>query len=263
MLTRTMAVAGLFYPADPNELGELVERLLAHVTTQTTKQPKALIVPHAGYIYSGYTAAFAYHTLTAYSDSIRRVVLVGLSHRVPFHGGIAVSPVQQFQTPLGNVPVDMDAIKTLQKSKQVVESEEAHRLEHSLEVQLPFLQKVLPSFELIPLATGDCTPEEVANCLSEYWEDDSTLVIISSDLSHFHTYEEATKIDKATCDQILAKKTTLKPEQACGCQGINGLLTCIKNHPYDIELLDYRNSGDTAGSKERVVGYGAFAIYAK
>jgi len=263
MLTRPAAVAGQFYPADPLSLNQQLDTLLEEGEHATPVQapPKALIVPHAGYIYSGQTAAIAYQRLRAYSSRFKRVVLLGLSHRVPFRG-IATTTAERFSTPLGDTVIDRKTIAKLISEKTVIALDEAHRWEHSLEVQLPFLQRVLQKFELIPLATGTCSVEDAAACLGSLWDDDNTLILISSDLSHFHPYDEACEIDQNTCQRILKKATNLVGEEACGFRGINGLLHYLRDKPYHIEMLDYRNSGDTAGDRERVVGYSAFAVYA-
>lgn len=272
--TRAASVAGRFYPLEPEVLRYQVSQYLqserpatsSNTTTETTsetkapKRPKALIVPHAGYVFSGLTAGIAYQTLKHFSDSIRKVVLLGLSHRIPFRG-IAAPKTHYFATPLGEVTLDRKTIDRLVKQNIISEYDDAHQLEHSLEVQLPFLQEMLSDFSLIPLATGQCSAEEVARCLEYLWGGDDTLILISSDLSHFHPYEEAQHIDHDTCDLILKKFSQLNGDQACGCRGINGLLHFIEERDYEVTLLDYRNSGDTAGDKDRVVGYGSFAVY--
>lgn len=262
MLTRTAAVAGQFYPADPASLNQKLDEFLRASETDSLGQiqPKALIVPHAGYIYSGLTAAIAYQTLIPFKDNINRVVLLGPSHRMAFYG-MATASASLFSTPLGNIAVDRLAIESMKKQHYFSELDEAHRWEHSLEVQLPFLQKVLGNFELIPLAAGHCPPDEASHCLKHLWGDEHTLIVISTDLSHFHPYLEAQAIDQATCMRILQKDTQIVASQACGYCGLNGLLHTIQGRKYRIELLDYCNSGDTSGDMKRVVGYGAFAIY--
>ncbi|SMF65824.1 hypothetical protein SAMN02745866_04232 [Alteromonadaceae bacterium Bs31] len=262
MSTRPAAVAGTFYPEDPNELSLQIEALLAQNKRALAEPcaPKALIVPHAGYLYSGPTAAIAYNTLLKFKHKISRVVILGLSHRVPFRG-IAASSASYFTTPLGAVAVDTKSIKGLKEKALVTELDSAHSSEHSLEVQLPFLQKILAQFTLVPLVTGQCDVREVALCLEEFWNDEQTLLLVSSDLSHFHDYREACSIDKKTCQLVQQQYFHLNGDQACGSYGVNGLLYLLASKKARIEILDYRNSGDTAGDKQRVVGYGAFAVY--
>jgi AmmeMemoRadiSam system protein B len=224
--------------------------------------PKALIVPHAGYIYSGPIAASAYARLVPGRSLIRRVVLLGPVHRVPIRG-LALPGADSFVTPLGAVTVDAEAAARLHAMPQVVESEPAHSLEHSLEVQLPFLQTILEEFTLVPLVVGDASPSEVAEVIERLWGGPETLIVVSSDLSHYHRYERAAEIDSSTVDDILALADTLDHEQACGATPINGFALCARRHGLKPELLDLRNSGDTAGEKSRVVGYAAFAFARK
>jgi MEMO1 family protein len=261
---RPAAVAGMFYPGAPRALADSVRTLMARVPPPSGKgaragPPKALIVPHAGYIYSGAIAAAAYSRVAPLRSAIRRVVLLGPVHRVPVRG-LALPGADRFATPLGEVDIDADAIERLGALPQVCESEPAHSLEHSLEVQLPFLQTVLEEFKLVPLAVGDASPAEVAEAIETVWGGPETLIVVSSDLSHYHRYDEATDIDRATADDILARKCTLDHEQACGATPINGLALCARRHDLEPELIDLRNSGDTAGDKSRVVGYAAFAF---
>jgi AmmeMemoRadiSam system protein B len=224
--------------------------------------PKALIVPHAGYIYSGPIAASAYARLVPGRSLIRRVVLLGPVHRLPIRG-LALPGADSFVTPLGAVAVDAEAAARLRAMPQVRESEAAHSLEHSLEVQLPFLQTMLEDFTLVPLAVGDASPSEVAEVIERLWGGPETLIVVSSDLSHYHPYERAAQIDSSTVDDILALADTLDHEQACGATPINGFALCARRHGLEPELLDLRNSGDTAGEKSRVVGYAAFAFARK
>jgi AmmeMemoRadiSam system protein B len=221
--------------------------------------PKALIVPHAGYVYSGPIAASAYARLLPGRSVIRRVVLLGPVHRVPIRG-LALPGADSFVTPLGAVAVDAEAAAHLRALPQVCESEAAHSLEHSLEVQLPFLQTILEEFTLVPLAVGDASPSEVAEVIERVWGGPETLIVVSSDLSHYHPYDEATEIDRSTADDILSLADTLDHEQACGATPINGFALCARRHGLKPELIDLRNSGDTAGEKSRVVGYAAFAF---
>ncbi len=256
---REPAVAGLFYEGDPARLRESVDAMLATAAGGAT--PKAIIVPHAGHIYSGPIAASAYALLRDAADTIRRVVLLGPSHRVGFLG-LADSGVEAFRTPLGDIPLDRQAIDAIEALPQVHHLDQAHQLEHSLEVQLPFLQRVLGEFSLVPLVVGDAAPDEVAEVLGRLWGGPETLIVISTDLSHYHHYDEARRLDGATAGAI----TALRPEaigydDACGRNPLNGLLRLARERGLRIEQLDLRNSGDTAGDKDRVVGYGAFALY--
>ena len=257
MDSRPPAVAGLFYPAEAAALRDAVDRLLARARTGPPTAPKALIVPHAGYVYSGPTAATAYATLAPIATGIRRVVLLGPAHRA-YISGLALPGVRGFQTPLGTVAIDAEAVAIARALPHVIESAHAHAGEHSLEVQLPFLQRVLPAFELVPFVVGDATPAMVATVLDALWGGDETLIVVSSDLSHYHRYHEAQAIDRATADTILAGDAELYHEQACGATPINGLLAAALTRGLVPELIDLRNSGDTAGDRGRVVGYAAF-----
>src|SRR6266851_3407557 len=266
MLTvRPAAVAGLFYPGAPPALRLSVRALLdaaPRPAATGAEWPKALIVPHAGYIYSGPIAASAYARLGPGRSLIRRVVLLGPVHRVPIRG-LALPGADSFVTPLGAVAVDAEVVARLHAMPQVGESEAAHSLEHSLEVQLPFLQTILEEFTLVPLAVGDASPLEVAEVIERVWGGPETLIVVSSDLSHYHPYEQAVEIDSSTVDDILALADTLDHQQACGATPINGFALCARRHGLKPELLDLRNSGDTAGEKSRVVGYAAFAFARK
>jgi AmmeMemoRadiSam system protein B len=257
---RPPAVAGLFYPASPTELSAMVDGFLASAASRPAGKPKAIIVPHAGYIYSGPIAATAYHQLVPLRDAISRVVLLGPSHRVGFLG-LAVSSANIFRTPLGDIPLDRDLCERLATLPQVHRLDEAHTLEHSLEVQLPFLQRVLTSFKLVPLVVGESTSEEVAEVLEMAWGGDETLIVISSDLSHYHSYNVAQRMDQETSHAI----ETLQPEAigfdgACGRNPVKGLLQVAQRKGLTPHTLDLRNSGDTAGSHDSVVGYGAWSF---
>jgi AmmeMemoRadiSam system protein B len=222
--SRPPAVAGLFYPDDAHELRAVVSGYLRqHSSAAAVAPPKALIVPHAGYIYSGGIAAAAYATVASLRQVIRRIVLIGPSHRV-YLRGMAVPAAGSFATPLGNVAIDQTLKASLLQSGAVSESDTPHAQEHSLEVQLPFLQLSFDNFTLLPIVLGAVAPEQVAAALAQVWGDAATLVLVSSDLSHYHPYTQARQIDAATIAAILRRETTLAGEQACGAVGINGLL---------------------------------------
>lgn len=259
---RPAAVAGMFYPAAPRELAGEVDDLLGHSAGADFAPgfPKALIVPHAGYVYSGGIAAEAYDRLRPARGIVRRVVLLGPCHRVPVRG-LALPGAAAFDTPLGRVPVDRSATEALAGLPQVVVSDAVHAEEHALEVQLPFLQRVLGEFSLVPLAVGSATASEVAAVIEKLWGGEETLIVISSDLSHYHPYDEACAIDRATARAILEFDAGIDHEQACGATPVAGLLLAARRRGLNIELLDLRNSGDTAGGRGRVVGYGAFALW--
>jgi hypothetical protein len=260
MRIREPAVAGMFYPAEPEDLSAMVKTMLRHAKVpETDISPKALIAPHAGYIYSGPTAGYAYALLGRDRDAIRRIVLLGPVHRVPVRG-LALPDADAFTTPLGTVPLDKDGMQSIADLPQVVTSKAAHAMEHSLEVHIPFLQETLDDFTLIPLAVGDATPEEVAEVLDRLWGGDETRIVISSDLSHYLPYDMAKRVDEQTARAILDLRWPIRHEQACGATPINGLLASTKGHGLEAHLLDLRNSGDTAGDKSQVVGYGAFAF---
>ncbi|MDX8408147.1 MAG: AmmeMemoRadiSam system protein B [Mariprofundaceae bacterium] len=258
MSVRPAAVAGQFYPQDTDELRAMIRALLAdcHVDIH---QPKALIAPHAGYIYSGLTAAHAYATLNG--ARIKRVVLLGPAHRVPFYG-LSLPDADAFATPLGQVPLDQQLMEKALALPDVSVNAQAHAMEHSLEVQIPFLQEVLDDFTLVPLCVGAVDIGSVAAVINHLWGGDETLIVISSDLSHFHPYAEARDIDQHSLTRMLAMQPELNHEQACGATPVNGLLLAAASHPLTPHLLDYRNSGDTAGDKQSVVGYPAIAFCA-
>ena len=255
---RPPAVAGMFYPGDAATLRRDVRALLAEAAPAPL-HAKAIIAPHAGYIYSGAVAAHAYALLGARADSIRRVVLLGPVHRV-WVPGLALPGADAFDTPLGRVRVDAQAVAAIADLPQVDVRPDAHALEHSLEVQLPFLQSVLRDFTLVPLAVGGASPAQVAEVLDRLWGGDETLIVVSSDLSHFLGYDAARQVDADTCAAILALDTHLVGEQACGAHPVNGLLLAARRRGLTPHLLDRRNSGDTAGDRHRVVGYAAFAF---
>jgi AmmeMemoRadiSam system protein B len=255
---RPAAVAGAFYPGDAGVLHSSVASMLAYPALSDI-QPKALIVPHAGYVYSGPIAASAYAALRKSAVVIRRVVLFGPAHRV-WVAGLAAPAADWFETPLGPVPVDREAISAVAHLPQVEISDAAHAYEHSLEVQLPFLQSVLDDFTLAPFVVGGASAAQVASVMETLWGGPETLIVVSSDLSHYLPYAEAQRIDRATADSILDRRPLARQEQACGATPINGLLEVARRKGLLPTLLDLRNSGDTAGDPTRVVGYGAFAF---
>jgi MEMO1 family protein len=264
MTVRQPAVAGLFYPGSGPELHRVVTALLQscggfEAPKIVLDPPFALIVPHAGYIYSGPVAARAYRLLAPVRARVSRVLLLGPAHFVPIRG-MAVPRAAAFLTPLGEVPVDRQAVSVASRLPGVIVSDRPHAEEHSLEVQLPFLQAVLGEFKLLPVVAGDCDPEQVAALIDAFWAA-GTVVVVSSDLSHFLSYENARELDQGTCKQILARQAGLRPEQACGATAINGLLRSRHARERMFELLDLRNSGDTAGDRQRVVGYAAFVLH--
>lgn len=258
-MNRRPAVAGLFYPDDPIELRTIVDRYLSDAEIES-KVPKAIIAPHAGYMYSGPIAASAYARLKQARGQIRRVVLIGPSHRVAFRG-LAVSRASCYTMPLGDVPVDLDAVESLLTLPFVEYIEQAHTREHSLEVHLPFLQETLGDFKLLPIVAGDASADQVSRALDLVWGGTETLVVISSDLSHYHDYLTAKKLDQRTSDLIVRMEyEKLSPEAACGKVPVSGLLKLLRQKSMSIRVVDLRNSGDTAGDKNRVVGYGAYVV---
>lgn len=255
---RKAAVAGQFYAGSTAELKREVDNLLDQSATEGPC-PKVLVAPHAGYVYSGPIAAAVYGRLRNATHPIERVVLLGPSHRVAFRG-IATSSATSFETPLGQVPLDREAIAKVEKLPWVAPGDAAHAGEHSLEVHLPFLQRCLAGFQLVPLVVGDAAPDQVAAAIDSLWGGPETLIVVSSDLSHFLPYEQAREKDAATCRQIEAQDPSLTGDQACGCRPLNGLLTVLKERGLRIERVVAKNSGDTAGSRDRVVGYGAWVV---
>jgi MEMO1 family protein len=263
MNIREAAVAGLFYPDDPAELRRQVLAFLAEtpVRPESASPPKALVAPHAGYRYSGPVAASAYAALGPAADLVRRVVLLGPSHRVPFRG-IATTSADAYRTPLGLVPVDRAAVAAILDLPGVTPLDLAHRPEHSLEVHLPFLQVLLHDFTLVPLVVGDAAPDTVAAVLDRLWGGRETLIVVSSDLSHYHDYQTARQLDAETCRAIeMLREDRLDPHRACGFHPLAGLLRAARARGLTLTTLDLRNSGDTAGPRSEVVGYGAWAVH--
>jgi len=260
MSKRAAAVAGYFYEADPGRLKNDVVHMLDAQDVEFRALPEALIVPHAGYVYSGSTAACAYKCLLLDPDQVKRVLLIGPAHRV-YVEGMAIPSVDYFVSPLGDIPLDRGALEQINSLAAVQVLDEAHREEHSLEVQLPFLQTVLKDFTLVPVVVGGAPPAAVAAVIDVLAAAPDTLVVISSDLSHFLTYDEAERIDADTCQRILQKSSKLRAEQACGAAAINGLMASAWSQHLQVSLLQACNSGDTAGQRDRVVGYAAFALH--
>ncbi|WP_259782805.1 AmmeMemoRadiSam system protein B [Aestuariispira ectoiniformans] len=261
---RPAAVAGQFYPGNPAELGGTINRFLAQADAshiQVGEPPKALIVPHAGYVFSGACAARAYATIAKVADKISRVILMGPCHRAAIHG-LATTSADAWETPLGQVEIDQRAIATLTNLDQVSVNDAAHQWEHSLEVHLPFLQRVLPNFRLVPFAVGNASNVDVAEVLETLWGGEETLIVISTDLSHYLSYEDARTIDNRTATAIEKLDwQAISQEQACGRVPVSGLLTCAKKHGLAIERVGFCNSGDTAGPRDRVVGYGSWILH--
>lgn len=262
MRARPPAVAGTFYPGSADRLRATVEALLADVPDASGPAPKALVAPHAGYVYSGPIAASAYARLRPARETIRRVILLGPAHRV-WVPGLATSGAPSFETPLGTIELDRAAIDAIERLPQVARDDRAHAPEHSLEVQLPFLQVVLERFTLVPLVVGGASAAQVEEVLAALWGGDETLVVVSSDLSHYLPYDVARELDGATGRAIVALDAgRVGEDQACGRVPLRGLLDYAVHHRLRAEQLDLRSSGDTAGSKDEVVGYGAFAFFA-
>jgi len=256
---RQPAVAGMFYPGEPTELRQMVDGFLRDAPS-AQQAPKAIIAPHAGYIYSGPVAATAYARLVAARDRIKRVVVLGPAHRVGFIG-LAATNADYFRTPLGDIEIDRAALDSIADLPQVHTLDEAHAMEHSLEVQLPFLQSVLEDFTLVPLVVGDATSEQVDEVLERLWGGSETLIVISSDLSHYHDYATAQRMDRETSEAIEQfDSDKIHYESACGRNGILGMLMAANHHHLQIKTIDLRNSGDTAGGRDQVVGYGAYVV---
>jgi AmmeMemoRadiSam system protein B len=263
---RRAAVAGRFYPASPAELRGTLAALLADARGEAAESaggartPKALIAPHAGYVFSGPVAASAYVRLASARDVVKRVVLLGPAHYA-YVRGLALPECDAFATPLGEVPLDRAATSTWAALPFVDVDERAHAREHCLEVQLPFLQHVLAEFTIVPAVVGDASAEEVAAALDAVWGGPETLIVISSDLSHYHDHATARRLDAATAHAIeRLAPAELDEESACGRVPIAGLLLAAARRKLSSRVLDLRNSGDTAGGRDAVVGYGAWAF---
>jgi MEMO1 family protein len=263
---RPAAVAGMFYPADPVELeamvrAELADAVARHLGSDDRPAPHALIVPHAGYVYSGPVAATAYARILSRRDEVTRVVLLGPNHRVPLRA-MALPDVDAFTTPLGTVPLDASACHDIESMSDVVVDDRPHAQEHSLEVHLPFLQVALgEGWSLVPVVVGQAPADSVAAILDRLWGGPETLVVISTDLSHFHDDTTAHLLDAATAADVVARHwRSVEPDRACGAFPLRGLLVEAERRQLPIELLDLRTSADTAGDPGRVVGYGAFSV---
>ncbi len=256
---RPPAVAGLFYPANKAQLAHTVHDFLSAAQPWSLAHIKALIVPHAGYLYSGAIAAAAYATLIPVAANIRRVILLGPTHRVAVRG-LALPGADAFSTPLGCVKIDSEAVKQIAHLPQVCTSAPVHAMEHALEVQLPFLQSILTDFTLLPLAVGTASPEEVAEVLEILWGGQETLIVISSDLSHYLPYETCQQVDHETAQTIINLQQPITHDRACGGTPVSGLILAARHHRLTAHLLDLRNSGDTAGTRDTVVGYASFAF---
>ena len=258
---RPPAVAGMFYPASPAALARHVDALLAGaVVAPEATPPLALVVPHAGTIYSGPIAASAYARLRPHASSIKRVVAFGPVHRVPVHGA-AVPAADAWATPLGEVPIDA-ALRIRAVARGATVDDRPHAPEHALEVQLPFLQRVLgEGFTFLPVAVSEISARATADLIGEFLGEKGTLVLVSSDLSHYHDLETARRLDRTTADAILAREPeNLSGEDACGYYPLRGLLDLARRKSLPVKLLDLRTSGDTAGDPASVVGYGAFEV---
>lgn len=272
-VVRKPAVAGLFYPDDSSVLKAQLDALFAGVPETPAAVPKAIIAPHAGYIYSGPVAASAYARLKPARRRIRRVVLLGPAHRVGFHG-LACSSAGYFESPLGRVPVDTEALAMIADLPQVLVLDKAHAQEHSLEVHLPFLQMIFEDFKLVPLVVGEAGPAEVGAVIERLWGGpvrrvatpnevvSQTLIVVSSDLSHYHAYAVARQRDRATSQAIeQLRYADIGYEDACGRAPVNGLLYVARRRALAARTIDLRNSGDTAGPRDQVVGYGAYVFH--
>ena len=258
---RPPSAAGLYYPRDADGLRRALRTLLCGKPAAATRAPKALVVPHAGYAYSGTVAASAYRTLQgSAAQRIRHVVLLGPSHRVSMRG-LAMPSCDYYATPVGDVPIDGSMREHVRELGLAGVDDAPHRLEHSLEVQVPFLQTVLGPFDLLPIAVGSAPADQVCRVLEAAWRGEETLVVVSTDLSHHHTYVEARSLDEQTARSIVERRSDISDAQACGAGGLNGLMVAARHKGLEVELLDRQTSGDATGDNSRVVGYGSFALY--
>jgi AmmeMemoRadiSam system protein B len=259
MRVRPPGVAGSFYPGSRAELFDTVQTLMSEAGPAKGPPPKAVIAPHAGYVFSGAVAASAYRALEPRARQLRRILLLGPAHfrRV---SGLALPGAGRLATPLGETMVDSEAAERALELPQVVEDPAAHEREHCLEVQLPFLQLLFEAVPVVPFLVGAATGDEVAEVLERFWGDHETAIVVSSDLSHYLPYDEAKRVDGETAERILELRGTLAHDEACGATPINGLLIAARRRGLRCRLLDLRNSGETAGGRGRVVGYGAFAF---
>ncbi|MCL2784263.1 MAG: AmmeMemoRadiSam system protein B [Propionibacteriaceae bacterium] len=267
MKVRPPAVAGLFYPTNPGLLRTMVTEYLLDARDRAGGAPpavpgvlRAAVVPHAGYIYSGSTAASLFELIQPIADQIRHVVIVGPAHRVGIDG-VALPDAEAMATPIGEVPLWTQGVETALGMPQVVVNDAVHAQEHSLEVQLPFLQMILPEVDVLPLAAGWVDSTVVTDILEALWGFEGTFLLMSSDLSHYHSYEEAQRIDSGTVQQILACNPTVKHDQACGATAVNAMSQFAASHNLTPALIGFRNSGDTAGDKTSVVGYASIGYY--
>ncbi|MGR5193391.1 AmmeMemoRadiSam system protein B [Vibrio rotiferianus] len=260
MHVRPPAVAGHFYPHSSQQLSSMIQSWEKQSAREHQSQIRALVVPHAGYVYSGEVAADAFHCLKSQANRIHRVILLGPSHHFSFLG-CALPSVDWFSTPLGNIEIDRKWRAILAEQEDVLISDEAHAPEHCLEVQLPLLQTYLGAFHLLPILTSRISPARMAELLDPVWLGDDSLLVVSSDLSHYHSYSQAQSLDKQTCEQIEAYQATLKPEQACGSTALNALLLLAKGRGYQLSRETLINSGDTEhGDQQRVVGYASYLV---
>ena len=255
---REAAVAGIFYPADVYQLKNDINGYLQHITDNNSGKPKILITPHAGYKYSAQVAASAFAKLRPFKDKIKKVFLLGPSHRV-YVNGVALPKEKSFKTPLGIIKVDSDIVEQISKTKPFKFKSTAHKNEHSLEVSLPFLQVVLGNFEIIPMLYGEANPHEIAQTIQPYLERDDSILIVSADLSHYLDYSTAKKVDEQTANNIKEGKT-VDHHQSCGATAINTALIMAQNFGLVPQMLNMANSGDVIGDKDSVVGYGAWSF---
>jgi len=253
---RPPAVAGMFYPGAPLALAAMVDGFLAGAPTHDGAPPPAIQVPHAGYVYSGSIAALGFAAWRG--AAIEHVVIIGPTHRVGVRA-LALPDADAMATPLGDVPIWQAGVAVAGESPNVVVSAAVHAEEHALEVQLPFLQRLLPEVDVLPLAAGWVTPEQTAEVLESLWGTPGMGVVISSDLSHYHPYDEARAIDAATIEDVLALRQ-VDHDQACGATGLDAMMLVAARHGLTPRLLGACNSGDTAGDKRQVVGYCSFAF---